>query len=305
MNVGVITNVGEACGIAQYGEDLIRELGVHFAVNTLKTIEEYDVVIVNWHPAKVNLDVILIERWQAAGCKVIVLVHNSSEGMVVPYARDILATADAVVAHEPVEFRGNVKRFQHIELGIPEVDVQALLHSYSIGTAGFAFAHRQFDMVVDFAEEFNMLANIICPPYPCHIDPDELEKKWLAKLGTHLHMIKTFMPREFVVKTLANSLMNIFWFESQKANDDLGQSGSVRMGIAAQRPVILSRSRKFRTLFPYEDELYFCNNREEAHRAVEEILKTDKPRIPKRVMQDQAWSRVALDWVDLIEEVAA
>jgi hypothetical protein len=305
MNVGVLTHVQEACGVAEYGADLIRELGRYFEVDKLEKIEEYDVLVVNWHPAKLNLDADKIRRWQSHGCKVIVLIHNSAEGMVVSGINDALAVADAVVAHEPVEFRGDIKRFQHIEHGIPEVDVKNLLYSFSIGTAGFAFAHRQFDMVIDLAQQFGMFGNIICPPYSCHVDPDELEKKWRQKLGSHLHMIKSFMPREFVIKTLASSLINVFWFESQKANDDLGQSGSVRMGIAAQRPVILNRSRKFRTLFPYEDELYFCNNKEEAVAAVMTILKTDSPKMPKRVMKDQAWSKVALDWKKLIEEVAA
>jgi hypothetical protein len=264
-----------------------------------------DVVTINYHEGR--LPYLLpehIQAVQASGKRVILIHHNSLEHgsfdgeLIAP----LYAVADAVVTHEPT-VEGSV----FIPHGIPEVsDLWGVNGQPTIGTAGFPFPWKRTDVVVEAARRTGSVANLICPRHEGLLIPPP-EDDWRRWVGDRLRLCTEFLPTATVVRLLATSWLNIFWFESLDPGDELGQTGSARLGLAARRPVIFSRHRKFRTLFPYEDELYFAKTEEEVYataaKILEDIAAGRLVKQPNRVLAEQGWTKCGEMYAELVERV--
>ena len=316
--VGILTTKHSNCGLPIYARDLCQELSKHHHCAILD-IEppgigiplsaainaDLDVVIINYHEGRipyVRSD--HIQAVQASGKRVILIHHNSLERgsfdgeLIAPLYR----VADAVVTHEPT-VEGSV----FIPHGIPEIgNLWGVNAEPTIGTAGFPFPWKRPDVVVEAVRRTGSVANLIWPRHEGLLDPPP-EAEWRTMLGKRMRLCREFMSAPTVVRLLSSSWLNIFWFQSLESTDALGQTGSARLGLAARRPVIFSRHRKFRTLFPYEDELYFAETQEEVYVTAAKILgdiaagRTVKE--PKQVLIDQGWSKCGEMYGELIERV--
>lgn len=308
-HVLIHTNMHERCGNAEYARDLERELKRWFTEVTRSDIAPVnfpcDVVIMNWHPARVGIPYETIKECRDQGKVVIIIWQNSLP--TVWEAGNALCAASAVVAHEPMEI-SNLK-VHYIPHGIPILDVpeHTTNGQLKIGTAGFPFLWKRNDVVAEAAKRFNAKL-ILFGPTNEHFDAMEHLRGIDGHLAGNTEIVQNWLPAEDIIKRLAECDVNIFWFQSKQEDDTHGQSGSVRLGIAARKPVIISHHRKFRTLMEYASELckelYVAWEEEDVYHFIEEILSDPaKARRPCKVLKDQGWPSTGKMYADLIEQL--
>lgn len=315
MRVGIISNWDLQCGNAADARDMQRELEREFEVVGLSPNFEFvrrqleheklDVAIVNWHPARVAASAEDIRWLKAHGAKTILKLQNSTDQYTFAVQNgDILSEADVVLTHEHCTFSSEKVREEVIPVGIPVVkDLPEPYPASWIGTAGFPFPWKRFDVVAEAAKKFGVRCRLIVPKSD-QMDTDTFVKGLAGHLGELADVHTAWHSTEAVVRMLAECTVNIFWFESKQPEDKLGQSGSVKMGLAAGRPTVISRHRKLRTLFPYEDELYICQQEGDVYRAVEEILADpERAKKPKRLLEELGWERVGEQYRTLVREL--
>lgn len=308
MKVSIVTNMDPVCGNAEYARDLAKELQQYFPVELVRGFgqETGNVVLVNWHEAVVPANGLQVRGLQQQGKKVIVILQNSWDTTDTPMGRDWSApeAADAVVAHEEME--SPFFKVRMIPHGIHVVDQLAEYHDNAIGTAGFLFGWKRPDLIPKVAKAVGVPVRMVHPKYVSGqivlADPERFEI--LYREYAPMEIIKEYLPLADVARVLSKNLVNIFWFQTEGHWDELGQTGSARMGVSAQRPMIISRHRKFRSFAPYADEFYVADTEEQVTDFVREIKDDPNPRIPQRCLQDMSWEVVGQKYRDLIEEIA-
>lgn len=307
VKVGIISNWDAHCGVATYARDLATEMAKEFSVDQLppngwrSSVYQQDVVIVNWHPARVPFGVEDIQWLRGQNSKTIVVHHNYTGGQVP------LEEADVVVGHEP-QLVEVAKNFVFIPHGIPNFPEQLRDNhppAFMIGTAGFPFPWKRFDVVAEAAIRTGTHCRMLAARSD-QLDTEAYMNGIEAHLGQRADIWRQWLPIEDVINLLSRCVANIFWFQSMGPEDELGQSGSVRMGLAAGRPTIISTHRKFKTLFPYGDELYIAGREEDVYTSLQEIL--DNPRTakrPKRLLADMSWSKTGEQYRKLVRDLCA
>jgi glycosyltransferase involved in cell wall biosynthesis len=302
--VWLLTNLHEKCGVAEYGRDLRDELAKYYRLVVDDSLEKVDLVLVNWHNARLTVEPQHVRNWQRKGAKVVIILHNSFSGIRIGSAdKDILATADAVVAHEPMVFDVAPKRFFYIKHGLPVVELYKKCEDM-IGTAGFPFPWKRMELVADVAKRLGVKCLIIAPKHE-ETDTEMLDQieKYMAPWVT---IIREWLPKEKVVQLLSRCKLNIFWFQEKSLADQLGQSGSVLMGVAAGRPMILSNYRKFRVLLTeYREEFYVAPTREDIYYQAKDIFSLPETslRKPKLSRMQMSWPVIGEQYRTMIEEV--
>lgn len=310
MIVSIITNTNPVCGNAEYARDLARELSKYFSVELVNWFgqERGQVVLVNWHEGVVPVNGTHVRQLRQQGKKAIVILQNSWNSTETPIPRDWSApeAANAVVAHE--DMKSPWFQVRMIPHGIHVVDSLAPEHDQAVGTAGFLFGWKRPDMIVKAASWAKLPVRIVHPKYMSGqivlADPDRFELLYHGMLDKPMEIYKEYLPLPEVVRILSRNLVNIFWFQTQDYWDQLGQTGSARMGVSAQRPMIISKHRKFRSFQPYLDEFYVAETESEVMELTAQIRDDPNPRIPKRCLQEMSWEVVGRKYKELIEEIA-
>lgn len=301
MKVGIYTNLDERCGNAEYARHLRQYLEPYYGPLSFSDKFEHlidcNVVLVNWHSAVAPFFLHDAGRLQSYGCKIILIHQNSLNYEIIREGDQVLSACSAIIAHEPMG-----KDVIFIPHGIPIVDNLSPLYERKIGTAGFASPWKRLDVVAEVAKNKNVRCLVIAPNHglvnPSYVDGVRAHIPDLIELYTH------WMQIEEVVQRLSACLCTIFWFNNHHESDELGQTGSARMGIAARRPVIISRHRKFRTLLDYDDELYVCDTEQEVNDVVQSLLEhPEDAKIPNRVLQDMGWPTVAKKYKEVIDSL--
>jgi hypothetical protein len=75
----------------------------------------------------------------------------------------------------------------------------------------------------------------------------------------------------------------------------------VRFGLAAGRPVVVTRHHHFRDLFSYPDEVYFVEN-DDLTATVKKVLNdidNGCAKFPNKLLEDMSWTKCASMYVDL------
>lgn len=314
--VAILSNLDEQCGNAAYGRILTSHLAQWFQVGmydhaTWGQAGAPDVVIINWHPARVHTSAQHVRALQDAGSKVVLLFQNSFDFDHHVEKGDILDVVDAIVAHEPMNLLVEGTAWEHshkfnfIPHGILELPK---LPGYDgkiipiFGTAGFQFPWKRTDVLIKAAKHCQVQARIFCPPYPGFDRNREIDKWHL--IYKNVDVDRNWLSEGQVIQALSEHVLNVFWFQSQSVEDQFGQTGSARMGLAARRPTIISRHRKFRTLFPYADELYIAETEEEVYAAASEILADPYgAKRPDRLMREMGWSASAAKYKKLLYDL--
>lgn len=325
--IALVTNFDERCGNAQYGRDFARHLPSFTGVEGVDSFphcrnvlshmgsavsRKYRVAVINWHPARVEISTPLVHALRSAGLKVVLILQNSFDWQHSVGSDDLLAQCDAVVAHEPMDilYDGQpAKNFHYIPHGIVLKSAvtygieEAITHC--IGTAGWPFSWKRPDVVARAAFHCSLPAKIFCPEYPGFTWPTA---EWVRMAGGNAYMIQEWMLEAAVVKILSSCKFNIFWFQSQNVEDQFGQSGSVRLGVAARRPMIISRHRKFKMLLAeYPEEFYVADTEEEVYTLAKQ-LSTDidagrEVRVPMKCVIKQNWWRAAERYWEVIQSL--
>ena len=202
--------------------------------------------------------------------------------------------------------RGGTCNFKLIPHGIPDSLSELELASYApimaVGTAGFAFPSKRLDVTVKAASRYDVRAVVISPAHPtCNAVPIYTD---LLRTHSNLDLCTAWLTQEEVIRRLAQCAVNVY------CSDEVGnpgQSGAVRMLVAARRPTVIRRCHKTESLYPYEDELYFVNNENEVYDVVGDILgkisRGEPVKRPTRIMNEQGWREVGRQFRYLITEL--
>ena len=285
MRVGLVTSWGVRCGIAEYALHLTASCPDVFPLPlqeySLSSAWAFDVVHLNYEAGLFRcFPTGDLYQLRAAGKKLVLTLHNSTEGVNRSSFTDLF---DRVIVHEHTRDSGN---FVHIPMGIPASPLARKIDPY-VGIAGFPFNWKGFHPTAMAAYKFG-LGCLAIMPESSHVDTAPMQKvvmesNYLSKV------ITTWLPESKVIEELAACLFLAFPYEGGNS----GISGAVRMGLAARRPIILSRCRQFRDLFAYEDEIYFADaGLWETMAQVLSDLEQAKAKVPARVLEDMAWSKV-------------
>lgn len=312
--VSIVTNLHAQCGVTEYSKHLSRALSRFYdgQAPELITLDKWpmggEVLLLNWHPSRMRLTVDLMQQMKAAGRKVVLIYQNSyhdGNNLLDPWGtqvKELRKVVDAVVSHEPIAGWP----VDYVPHGILEVSgLPPVNQELTFGTAGFPLPHKRVDVAVKACQRYKARANFVWPSHDYlsfpHIQP------WLKEFKGQV--ITKWLSAEDVIRQLARSTVNIFWFQSVQPKDLCGQSGGVRLGVAARRPIVLSRHRKFHTLFDYEDEIYFAETEADLTSVLDGIARniaTGIPlRCPDRVIRDQGWSKAAEKYQQAIERTMA
>lgn len=306
MRVGILSNTDVRCGNAAYARDLSSALLPHYVNQIVSPVLENilalkpNVVLINWHPAKVTCNTDVVNRIHAAGAKAILIYQNSIDN---GRCDGPIFGEDAIVIHEPMALY-NATVIPH---GIPIVERLGVEPGGeippSVGVAGFPFPWKRFDVVAEVAKRFNLRCTMVAPQHEFY-DSRKFIEGIRGHLGSFASIQTNWLETETVICALSQCTFNVFWYQSQDAHDQFGQSGSVRMGLAARRPIIISDHRKFRDILEnYSDEVYVARTEDEVYKHAAEILEGKSNRVPKRILEDQGWPRVAKLYSDLIRQV--
>lgn len=302
--VGILSNLHEKCGSADHGRYLAKELRHYYNVllsDKGPELSGCDVVIINWHPARIKLTDEMVRGFQRLGSKVIVIYQNTL-GVNTVERISSLDLADAVITHEPISRPTEV-----IPVGIWIVKGLAEKVEPMIGTAGFPFPWKQLEITAGVAKSLGVKYRLMAPYYDYDKEAEDLPgyiKGISDILGPLADIHNEWLPVEDVIRELSECAVNVFWFNSQGLGALQGQSGSVRIGLAARRPIIISRHRKFTTLFPYEDELYIADTVEQVREFAEGILQApEKAKRPKRILSEMGWPAAGRKHAVLIERL--
>lgn len=304
----VTTHLPERCGLATYAEEFIHHstndidfkiIGRPFDGTVLDRIGDVDVVHYN-HVFALFGSVIVdhIRTLRSMGKKTVVTWHESTMDNRNP----LTALFDRVVVHHKDTQDG----FIYIPNGIWNLpdsfyDPPEDLRTNFIGMAGFPFGFKKFELGAQVAKTLGMKLMAFIPESH-HIDTHPVAKA-----------IQAICPESLVVTEYKHQLEIIQRLSTCKftmsPHDHAGGgiSGSVRMGIAARRPVVISRAGRFSDLVDnYADEFYitktgyptFQEVLDEATRLLTD-LRNNEAKKPKRVIEDMCWEKCAVSYANI------
>lgn len=298
LTCGLLTTWGERCGIAEYAVNLVNSVpDVSFKIiarpweHALETIRSCDVVVVNHEPGLFQwMDHNTIKQMQFAGKRkpVILIMHTSNA----VNNRSVFTSAfDKVVVHEKTP-----DGFVHIPHGIVEQDVSLVIRDvFRVGTVGFPFPWKGFSLVAEACKVLGYPCRIIAPESR-HWDTNGVECH-LRSFNPDVEYIKEWLSVKDTIIKLAECSVNVFAYQGGNA----GISGAVRLGIAAQRSVVISRCRQFRDLYEdYNSQFYVAENLTVDGLAHQISLAVASRIVPRKVLEDQGWSKVGKMYSELI-----
>ena len=308
MRIGLYTNSDKRCGNAEYARDLanmLSKLGndVYLFCSIDNILPGLDVVLVSWSPSRVPMNSSIISRIKSTGAKVVTIWQESYDYIIDPGSwgvQEVLYLSDGVIAHEEVNSDMHIRYIPH---GIVLRNVKPEVTKNSIGVAGFPFHWKNFECVAQIAKQLNATLKMIAPGHELLSGNAGTNFDYIKSIVPSLELHTDLLPVNNVIDILASCSVLVYWFKSEGVIDALGQSGSVRMGVAACRPMILSKHRKFKTLFPYTDEFYFCDSVEEIYTTITDIFNGMIPKVPKQVLVDQGWPHVAKLYDNYLQEI--
>lgn len=299
IKVALVNSPVIECGLAEYGRDLALELLKEFDLSVYARTEDQlrdeQVVVINWHPARINVNAQIVSQLKQGGRKVILIEQNYSGGPCHDFGNDL------TVGHEPM-YCEPPPLFRCILHGIPEVeDLPAVSAERMIGIAGFPFPWKGYETIAAEAKYFGVKCRMIAPRSD-QMNTDGYLSGLQNYLGPQADVYRQWVEKREVIRMLAECTATMFYFWGP--GDDSGQSGSVRMGLAAKRPVITSTGRRCKTLFEYGDEIYICPTLAAVRQSLEEIFEGGpNVKFPKRVLQDQGWSKTGEQYRTLVKEL--
>jgi glycosyltransferase involved in cell wall biosynthesis len=301
MKVGLATTWNEPCGIAEYSKNLISScqdidfkiLGRPYEATSL-IARASDCDVVNFQYESGFLGIFHPGIMKQFNKPTVLTLHDShpdNNRAVYPFTNE----ADVVVVHEKTS-----DGFIHIPQPVISSPVLNDFANYKYAvTAGFPLPWKGFELLAQATsilvkKEVLAGARFIGPRNP-HCDTFSV-----------MNTVKHFLPeadyitewyeQSEVIRLMQECPVSVFPYADCKP----GISSAVRLGLAARRPIVLSRCRQFRDLFDYEDEIEFVDGTlspESLARAITKALESGK--YPKRVLEDMSWTKAAQMYKDI------
>lgn len=314
MRIGLVSNWGERCGVAEYAQNLVdhldgsgvevKEVGLPLTFEHV-FVETADVDVIHFNYASGIFRNMKLEDWpkfKSRGQKTMLTFHDSSQDMIQRISRSGLF--DRMVVHEKVDpWRKYIDAVtvipQPVKLVyIPQTEVQQ-----KIGVVGFPFPWKGFWRVAMAAKRLGLGFMALLS------ESDQVDVK-----GAEVDILRRYPAAEVntewlvyrhIIQKLAECSMTVFDYDYSYVGHPLyGISAAVRMAMAAKRPLLVSNCRQFRDLTDYEDEIYFIQNGldETIHRVMEDI-KNGRERKPNRILLDMNWTTCAEKYLHTYKEL--
>ena len=302
MRIALITSWNEQCGIAEYARNLIQNTpdADYEIINRFQTyqnqktkIDQCDLFVLNYEPG-------ILGHWtkeivsQISTPKILILHTSNANNNL----NEFTDSFDKVVVHEDAWETRHTYKFVYIPMGIPDFRFASIVRYYKeIGTFGIPFPKKGFHQVCQAAQILGKTACVTAPATR-HFDT-EIMKRVCLEANPFCNYQTNWMPQEDVITILSFHEVNVFAYNG----NDLGISAAVRLGLAAQRPIVLTRDRQFRDLFAYEDEITFVDSNDPQVLAEGISQAIAKGIVPKRVVEDMSWKKVGEKYLTLYKSL--
>jgi hypothetical protein len=207
---------------------------------------------------------------------------------------DMLEAFDVVVSQDPKSPERS--GFFYIPQGVMEVEtVPDSKVEMKIGSAGFPTFFKGGHIMAQVAKELH-LGMLLFAPASIHANSEGLTREVRARVPD-AEIVHDFLPQEVIARRLSECVVTTWLYGSHAGQS--GISGSVRLGLAAKRPMVVSKCGMYRDLYQatddngksFEDELYFVETEspsfEKVLPVVEQALQGLKR--PKRIVEYMSW----------------
>lgn len=311
--VQVTTHAPERCGLAQYTSDLLQHVedkDIEFRImgrpfdgeSIISRVGDADVVHIHHVYALFGaLEKQHIYKLREMGKKVICTFNESST----ENRSEFTLAFDKVIVHQQT-----VDGFTHIPHGMYNVGVSSYADSYPaiekfIGTAGFPIGFKNCELVARIAQTVG-LGVLSYMPESTHANANN-EKEKMNRFLVNGKLHTDFLPPVAIIQELSKCLFTIFPHDQAGG----GISGSVRFGLSARRPCIVSRTSRTQDIAQgYEEEVYWIESGQPTFentipvvRKLLEDIENGVARVPKKIVEDMDWTKVAAQYVQVYREV--
>jgi len=272
MKIHLVTSPRERCGIREYGKFLMPSLAGDPEVqitefpnpeaNELGT-PEADIIHLNHHAAlHASWTMERVKAYQKLGYKVCVTQHDTFEDFGVMLERGFtdFREADGLVVHEEVtglvgsSTYPNGTNIHCIPQGVlPAMDTGAAVAKKTLGTVGFDFPWKNYNMVARVTKEAGWVLLLIAP----EMTQERVEE--IKTINPESIVITSWVSAEDAVVLLAGCTATGFLYSTGNS----GTSGAIRLGIAARRPMVAFQSRQNRDLMS-NDAIRWVSSEKEA-----------------------------------------
>ena len=194
---------------------------------------------------------------------------------------------DAVVVQDP--HTDPTDGFIYIPQGVMEVPKSEQVEP-KIGTAGFPSEAKGAPIMARVARELG-LGFLLFAPISRHADAHGMAEK-IRQQVPQAEVVFDFLPQEQIATRLSECVVTVWAYKAHYGQS--GISGSVRLGVAAGRPMVITRCGMYRDLWQdWEDEIYVIPadtpTFENMLPVVQEALKGEKR--PNRILKEHSWKR--------------
>lgn len=302
MKILLVTTWNERCGIAEYAKNLVKNCDVEFSVLSPSFLPstfisangfdpEADIVHINYEPGLFPYLTSGLLYAIAAKQRTVMTLHTSTAAS---NSTPLTRAFHKVIVHERTP-----DNFVHIPHGIVDYPVKKLLENEMIpyiGTFGFPFPWKGFAEVTEAAKNIGLHAKVIAAESP-HWDVHTVAKH-LRTIDPDVAIETDYLSQGLIIEILSRCAVNVFAYQGSNS----GISGAVRSGLAARRPIVLSRCRQFRDLFDYEDEITFIEdtNPSAIYHGILQAL-GNPTKVPNRVLEDMSWTKAGKMYKDVYE----
>jgi glycosyltransferase involved in cell wall biosynthesis len=215
----------------------------------------------------------------------------------------ILKEFDAVVVQD--SHTDPKDGFIYIPQGVMDVPKASTVEP-KLGTAGFPTEAKGSLIMARVAQHLG-LGVMQFMPESKHADTHGMAAR-IRNMVPTADLYFDFHPQEYIATRLSECLLTC-WLYRVFAGQS-GIAGSVRLGLAAGRPVVVSRAGMYRDLFDYEDEIYFVDSdqptSENVLPVVQKVLadiKAGNPKRSDRIIKECSWRKCGQMYADLYRKL--
>lgn len=311
IKVGLITTwAPERCGVRTYGEELVRRaeadieytvLGRPFNASLFDRAADCDIVhILHVNALYPDITVEFINRWKSLGKKTICTFNDSTSEN-----RSVFTVAfDKVVVHQPTS-----DGFEYIFHGIPVKELKPYsgeMKDY-IGTSGFPIGFKNYPLAARLAKAVGMKLYAILPE-SSHANVSAVAGE-IQRYCPGSIIDTGFPSHDEVLDKLSQCAFLLYPY----AHTGTGIGGSARMGMAAGRPVVISKVVRFADILAdekYAKEFYIIENPypcfetsiSTVHQVINDLA-LGTARVPTKTVEDMNWDTVSKRYYKLYRDV--
>lgn len=303
IRVGLVTSWNDKCGISEYAKHLIDytkdpEIQVYpvpvSIAQVLKNPVQADILQINCCGYVMGgFENAHLEHLRHRH-KLLLTWHDSNP---VNNRNDFTSRFDRVVVHEPNTTDG----FTFIPQGAPVADVAPSFNPGYVGTSGFPLARKNLDRLADACQAAELSLFAYAPD--SHHQAAEPVANDIRKRNSTAVVHTGWYPDQDIVRSLSECMAVCYPYTSWQP----GPSAAAMVGIAARRPVILSRAAQFHHLFDYEEQFYWIESEnptvEQIYDALVQVKTTAMPFTPEHVYNEFRWDKVAAGYGQLYREM--